>query len=332
MARIFDVIGGDAGCNPCTTAAFAPDVLRLIVAGADGRAQVWGPRLSDSSPPTTLAAIDHGAPIARAFLTSGGATAVTVGDDGAARLWHAETGAVLGIIRGHGDLIADAALAPDGDTLLVADMSGGLRLSRISHHVILGTLEPPGWLRGGFGTAIAKATNLFQAIAASITSPTQLTDNASLVHQGDGSPQKQQVKLMIFVHNSGLTQTQAQDAAEKLRSANVATEIIVHRNPDPPDALFIKETAPVDAVREVLASLSYRPSYIFPIDYPTGGELDSFDVSIGLHSTHRYDQATAERELPYEIVGNDLQRLVEHGITQSEFSQRLRSLAPSRVR
>lgn len=327
-ANIYDIIGGDAGCNPCTTAAFAPAAPRLIVAGADGRAQIWAVQLSESSPASPLSTIEHGAPIARAFLTPDGATAVTIGDDGAARLWRAETGAALGIIRGHGDLIADAALGPDGDTLLVADMSGGLRLSRISQHLTLYPLEPPGWFTRPINAAVVTVDKLIGAA----TQPSTLSapGPSPPVQQAVARDAQNTARLRIFVHSSGLTRAQAEEKSANLRSAGVITMVSEHRNPDTPDALHIRETAPVDAVREILATLTYQPGYIFPVDYPTGGDLDGFDVSIGLHSTHRYDPATMERELPYPLQSDDLRRLVEPRLTQSEFVRRLRALAPPR--
>ena len=60
---------------------------------------------------------------------------VTVGDDGAARIWRVniESGSAnvkeIAVVRGHDAPITHAEAAPDGNTLITADMNGTVRVS-----------------------------------------------------------------------------------------------------------------------------------------------------------------------------------------------------------
>ena len=57
-----------------------------------------------------------------------GATLVTGGGDGTARLWDAETGAEIRCLEGHESGVSSVAFAPDGATLLTGSLDGTARL------------------------------------------------------------------------------------------------------------------------------------------------------------------------------------------------------------
>ncbi|MGD9785882.1 MAG: hypothetical protein AB7E80_09060 [Hyphomicrobiaceae bacterium] len=102
--------------------------------------------------------------------------------------------------------------------------------------------------------------------------------------------------------------------------------------PGAPDAIYIRPDADVEAVRTIMSSLTYTPSFIFPVDYPNDevGVDSEFSISVGLRSTHRYyeDDTT---EVPHRLTAGALAYLVEGGISQDEFARRLKHVAPSRA-
>jgi WD40 repeat protein len=55
--------------------------------------------------------------------------AVTIGDDGAARVWSTEDGRLIRLVRGHGDLVTRTVMSNDG-VLVTAALDGSVRVSR----------------------------------------------------------------------------------------------------------------------------------------------------------------------------------------------------------
>jgi hypothetical protein len=137
--------------------------------------------------------------------------------------------------------------------------------------------------------------------------------------------------LMIFWHASGLRERDACRMQSNL-AKRVAADVAKHYNKNAPDAFFVRYRADVRTVRYVLQALPDPPQYIFAHDYPSAecGWPSKYDMSVGLHSIHRYDDELSET--PYLLDAGDLDYLVEAGIDQAEFVHRLHELAPSRTR
>ena len=137
---------------------------------------------------------------------------------------------------------------------------------------------------------------------------------------------------MVFWHRHGLREEDARAMQTALAPIGVRCVISEHYNDLAPDAFFVRQNADVELVREVLAMMPSPPQYIFPSDYPSDecGVRSRFDMSVGLHAIHRYDQADLA-ETPYVFDRADLAYLTEPAISQEEFSYRLLEVAPSRL-
>lgn len=134
-------------CEGCTSAEISEDGTYAIFAGSGGTAHVWVPTVE------AFTGFYHGAPVARAFVVDRSTTAeefdviaVTVGDDGTAKVWKVFGGALLRTISGHGNHLSHAAVSPDGSRLLTASWDGTVRLSRLDAPDWLGLFELPEWV------------------------------------------------------------------------------------------------------------------------------------------------------------------------------------------
>ena len=136
--------------------------------------------------------------------------------------------------------------------------------------------------------------------------------------------------LKIFWHASGLREDDARRMQSSLARLGVIADVDQHYNENAPDAFFVRYRADVRIVREVIRALPHPPQYIFPYDYPSEecGWQSKYDMSVGLHSIHRYQSDLSET--PYLLDAGDLEYLLDPGIDQSEFVHRLHELAPSR--
>ena len=137
-------------------------------------------------------------------------------------------------------------------------------------------------------------------------------------------------RLKIFWHESGLRERDALRMQSNLAGLGVSADVDQHYNENAPDAFFVRYRADVQIVREVLGALPEPPQYIFPYDYPSEecGWPSQYDMSVGLHSIHRYRHDLSET--PYVLDAGDLEYLIAPSIDQAEFVHRLHELAPSR--
>jgi hypothetical protein len=142
----------------------------------------------------------------------------------------------------------------------------------------------------------------------------------------------QEASVIVFWHQNGLSEREATTIKNKLSKLGIDVVVTQHGDPRAPDAIYIKPDADAAAVRIILSTLEYAPSYIFPVDYPNDevGIDSEFSVSVGLRSTHRYYE-DEPAEVPYKVSWSALSSLIEPGITQAEFERRLKKIAPSRA-
>ena len=96
----------------------------------------------------------HAAPLRRVLFSPDGKRVLTVGFDGAGRLWDAASGAILASLDGHEGPVVDAAWSVDGSRIATASYdrtgrlwdaaSGGLVAVLRGHEDRVGILQPSG--------------------------------------------------------------------------------------------------------------------------------------------------------------------------------------------
>ena len=135
---------------------------------------------------------------------------------------------------------------------------------------------------------------------------------------------QQKVHAQIYTHEVGLTEEDGREIEALLERKGISTNVSRHRDPSAPDAVFIGALVTADLARLALSSVPYSIRYIFPPSYPAreGGDPDGFLIGLGYMSTH-YKQLGGPESVPVEVSTVELDRLLEHGITNVEFQKRL---------
>lgn len=131
----------------------------------------------------------------------------------------------------------------------------------------------------------------------------------------------------IYIHQSGLTLQDAENLKKQLEENGIRTQILVHRDPNPPDAIFIGALVGAEEARIAISSITYEIKYIFRPDYPAeeGGDPSGLLIGIGYMSTH-YEEYRDPKSEPVEVSTKDLEYLTEPGLSDAEFQQRLREI------
>ena len=141
---------------------------------------------------------------------------------------------------------------------------------------------------------------------------------------------RQRQKVMIYWHNEGLTKADALELVGFLADIGVRGTITKHIKEAAPDAIFISPQASAALTRQMLEKITYKISYIFPIDYPDPecGALSDFVMSVGLQSSTNKEFRSKQEE-PIRLKRGQLKRLMEPGLNNNEFRHRLIQIASS---
>jgi eukaryotic-like serine/threonine-protein kinase len=129
--RAIELGQGDRWCF--AAAEFEPVRDRLLLRRCDqGMAMLDGRRLIE---------LPTGSHVLRTAVSADGSRIAGAMGDRTVRLWDAETGRVLGVLRGHSDLVMDVAFSPDGTMLASASYDKTVRIWELAterHRVLRG--------------------------------------------------------------------------------------------------------------------------------------------------------------------------------------------------
>jgi WD40 repeat protein/predicted Ser/Thr protein kinase len=104
-------------------AAFSPDGQRIATGVSKGDVVLWS---SAGELEHTL--VGHGEPVWQVCFDRVGARVASASLDGTARIWSAETGALLATLRGHEDAVYGVDFDPDGKRVVTGSSDGTVRV------------------------------------------------------------------------------------------------------------------------------------------------------------------------------------------------------------
>lgn len=135
------------------------------------------------------------------------------------------------------------------------------------------------------------------------------------------------VSADIYSHQLGFTPRDAETLQHALAEGGIPSRILVHRDPAPPDAIFIGAFVGAKEARIAISSVPYEIKYIFRPDYPgvEGGDPSGLLIGIGYMSTH-FKEFRGRLSEPVKVSTEDLKYLTEPGLSNAEFQQRLRKI------
>jgi uncharacterized caspase-like protein len=140
-------------------------------------------------------------------------------------------------------------------------------------------------------------------------------------------------RVLVFTHDEGLTPDIADQLKGAIASSEVDVQIHQHVDRRRPDAIYVSTIAPVELVRQIVDRVRQGVTHIFPVDYSTKSsmEMKGVSIAVGLMSDFKYF-ADNSAEKPYQISESQLRWLVEVGLDQTTFVERLKYIAPPRLR
>lgn len=135
------------------------------------------------------------------------------------------------------------------------------------------------------------------------------------------------ISLVMYSHDSGLTRAQAEQIRDDLRVYGLTVNVVEHRDRSSPDAVFIGDFVPAKIARKVLDEVPYRIDYLFPNNYSAteGGDPSGLTIGIGYMSGHNWEHRS-QSSIPVSVSPADIRHLTEVGISDNEFQKRLRKL------
>jgi WD40 repeat protein len=125
------ILAGHEG--PVASAEFTPDGRRVLTASSDKTARLWDTETADRS----MVLRGHEDDVWTAVFSPDGRKIVTASGraggpreirDNTARIWDAESGKPLNVLRGHTDTVQMALFSPDGERVLTASWDGTARI------------------------------------------------------------------------------------------------------------------------------------------------------------------------------------------------------------
>ncbi|MGB3191102.1 MAG: hypothetical protein WBB43_16975 [Limnoraphis sp.] len=135
------------------------------------------------------------------------------------------------------------------------------------------------------------------------------------------------IKVDVFWHSLGLTQTQAIAMCLCLNKTAFSSRLFRHRDPNCPDSIFIGSLVGAEQARLVISVIPYQIKYIFKPDYSEeqGGDLTGLKIGVGFISEHcKYIRD--RKDEPVKVSPENLQSLIQPHLSNTEFQQRLRNI------
>ena len=156
--------------------------------------------------------------------------------------------------------------------------------------------------------------------------PVDIPPTAGISRSIDSST-SETISAVIYSHKLGFTREDAETLQRVLENNGIRSRILVHRDPNPPDAVFIGALVGAKEARIAISSVPYEIKYIFGPDYPgtEGGDPSGLLIGIGYLSSH-FRESRGPLSEPVKVSALALKSITEPGLSNAEFQRRLRNI------